>query len=74
VQLRQKLYIRKIYIATIFYIEERAKNYIVEKEYYKYKNIARNRERRDNNYIYNIFNKFAKSILDYKSFEEKKRD
>ncbi len=55
-------------------IEERAKNYATKKEYYKYKNIARNRERRDNNYIYSILNKSAKPISNYKSFEEEKRD
>ncbi len=55
-------------------IEERAKNYIAKEKYYKYKNIARNRERCDNNYIYSVLNKFAKPISNYKSFEEKERD
>ncbi len=73
-RLRQKLYIRKIRIANILQIKERTKNYIVEKEHYKHKNIARNREYRDNNYIYNALNESAKLISNYKSFEEKERD
>ncbi len=55
-------------------IKERTKNYITKKEHYKYKNIIKNCESCDNNYTYNTFNEFAKSILNYKSFEEEKRD
>ncbi len=73
-QLQYKLYIDKIYIANIFQIERQAKSYTIEKEYYKYKNIIESRKRCNNNITYNAFNKFAKSILDNKSFEEKKRN
>ena len=55
-------------------IKERTKNYTTKEEYYEYKNIVRNRKRCDNNYIYNILNKFAKSISNYKSFKEEERD
>ena len=73
-QLRQRLYIYKKYIANIFQIEKQAKNYTTKEKYYKYKNIPRNRERRDGKYIYNIFNKSAKLVLDYKNFEKEKKD
>ena len=73
-QLQQKLYICKIYIANMFQIKERTKNYIVEEKYYKYKNIIRNRKHCNNNYIQSALNKSIKSILDYKSFEEEERD
>ncbi len=55
-------------------IEERAKNYTIEVKYYKYKNIVKNREHRDNNYMYNTLNKFAKSNLNYKNFEKEKKN
>ncbi len=48
--------------------------YIIEEEHYKYKNTIENRERCNDNNTYSAFNKFAKSISNYKSLEEEKRE
>ncbi len=55
-------------------MEDRAKNYAAEKEHYRYKNTARNRERHDNSYIFNTLNESAKPVSDYGSSGEEKRD
>jgi len=55
-------------------MKEKAKNYIVKEEYYRYKNSTKNYRRSDNNITNNTLDKFVKLVLDYKNFEKEKKE